>query len=266
MTGGFQQIAEVLKRYLAGEIQGTEVGELDVVTLLNRLEAITPGGVYSASIDQIAEKLKVLATEDREIRQMMVQKGQPHRYQSGYHQPFLKVGGDFNVGGDFVQGTKITNQPSYRESIRTAPETTHVFLSYATEDRTSVLRLANLIKASGMNVWVDHADLRGGQDWEGVITQQLAICDVVVACLSTRFIQKFNKRDSFLRKEIEISRSRMPTRPECIFMVPFCLEPCSVPQEMAHLHAITCEDEPKYDRLLEALRDRVSTGGSNSLR
>ena len=44
------------------------------------------------------------------------------------------------------------------------------FLSYASEDRAVVERLSQALKAGGVAVWMDRQNLRGGDNWERVIT------------------------------------------------------------------------------------------------
>lgn len=60
------------------------------------------------------------------------------------------------------QATDVPEPPA------TAPV---AFLSYASEDRDLVERLSQSMKAGGVAVWMDRQNLRGGDNWERVITQ-----------------------------------------------------------------------------------------------
>jgi hypothetical protein len=57
------------------------------------------------------------------------------------------------------------------QAIPEPPATAPVaFLSYASEDRALVEQLSQAMKAGGVAVWLDRQNLRGGDNWERVIT------------------------------------------------------------------------------------------------
>jgi hypothetical protein len=59
----------------------------------------------------------------------------------------------------------------HEEAIPEPPATAPIaFLSYASEDRDLVERLSQAMKAGGIAVWMDRQNLRGGDNWERVIT------------------------------------------------------------------------------------------------
>jgi hypothetical protein len=256
MAGGFKGIAATLKLYLEGNLHSVEAEGIDLNTLVERLEAIAPGNFRSTSVEQIAKMLVGLAARDRTIRQLLAEARTSQPRETDRTVSLIRAGRDVRIGGDLVTGAKIIGANPQQESAQTEPATSRVFLSYASEDGVSVSNLAKLLKAAGIDVWIDNTELRGGQAWETAITERIAGCDRVVACLTQRFVDKFSQGKTFLRREIELALSRVPPGPEHVFLVPFCLEPCRLPEEMAHLHAITCTSEPQYDRLLEALRNR----------
>jgi hypothetical protein len=51
-----------------------------------------------------------------------------------------------------------------------------VFLSYAHEDAMAAQRLAEALRASGVAVWFDQSELRGGDAWDAHIRRQIAAC------------------------------------------------------------------------------------------
>lgn len=59
-----------------------------------------------------------------------------------------------------------------REQVIPEPPSTApvAFLSYASEDRDLVERLSLAMKAGGVAIWLDRQNLRGGDNWERVIT------------------------------------------------------------------------------------------------
>lgn len=44
-----------------------------------------------------------------------------------------------------------------------------VFLSYAHEDAAVVRRIAEVLRAAGIEVWFDESELRGGDAWDANI-------------------------------------------------------------------------------------------------
>ncbi|MBS0396827.1 MAG: toll/interleukin-1 receptor domain-containing protein, partial [Proteobacteria bacterium] len=45
-------------------------------------------------------------------------------------------------------------------------ESSAVFLSYASEDAPTAARIAEALRAAGIEVWFDQDELRGGDDWD----------------------------------------------------------------------------------------------------
>ena len=51
-----------------------------------------------------------------------------------------------------------------------------IFLSYAREDSDAARRIADALRAAGIEVWFDQSELRGGDAWDGKIRQQIKEC------------------------------------------------------------------------------------------
>lgn len=51
-----------------------------------------------------------------------------------------------------------------------------VFLSYASQDAEAALRLAEALRAGGVEVWLDTTELRGGDSWDQKIKKQVREC------------------------------------------------------------------------------------------
>ncbi len=49
-----------------------------------------------------------------------------------------------------------------------------VFLSYASQDAEAVLRIAEALRAAGVEVWFDKDELVGGDAWDAKIRGQIA--------------------------------------------------------------------------------------------
>ncbi len=59
-----------------------------------------------------------------------------------------------------------------------------VFLSYAREDTDAARRLAEALRSSGLEVWFDENELRGGEAWDAKIRRQIDDCALFVAVIS----------------------------------------------------------------------------------
>ena len=61
-----------------------------------------------------------------------------------------------------------------------------VFLSYAREDTPAAKRIAEALRAFGIEVWFDQSELRGGDAWDTKIRGQIKSCTLFVAIVSGR--------------------------------------------------------------------------------
>ena len=55
-----------------------------------------------------------------------------------------------------------------------------VFLSYAREDLESARRIADALRAFGVETWIDQSELRGGDAWDQQIRRQIKECALFV--------------------------------------------------------------------------------------
>lgn len=61
-----------------------------------------------------------------------------------------------------------------------------VFLSYAHEDTETAQRVAEMLRAAGVEVWFDQNELRGGDAWDQKIRRQIRDCALFVPVISPR--------------------------------------------------------------------------------
>ncbi len=66
----------------------------------------------------------------------------------------------------------------------TAPVTGAVFLSYARDDAAVARRIAEALRASGLEVWFDESELRGGDTWDAKIRRQIKECVLFLPVVS----------------------------------------------------------------------------------
>jgi TolB-like protein len=64
------------------------------------------------------------------------------------------------------------------------PPARAVFLSYAREDAEPVRRIADALRAFGVEVWFDQNELRGGDAWDAKIRTQIRTCTLCVPVIS----------------------------------------------------------------------------------
>ena len=68
----------------------------------------------------------------------------------------------------------------------TPPNGPAVFLSYAREDGAAVQRIADALRAFGVEVWFDQNELRGGDTWDQKIRSQIRTCALFVPIVSAQ--------------------------------------------------------------------------------
>ena len=59
-----------------------------------------------------------------------------------------------------------------------------VFLSYASEDAQAAQRIAQALRGSGIEVWFDQSELRGGDVWDQSIRRQIKTCALFIPIVS----------------------------------------------------------------------------------
>ncbi|MGH4001896.1 MAG: toll/interleukin-1 receptor domain-containing protein, partial [Pseudonocardiaceae bacterium] len=100
------------------------------------------------------------------------------------------------------------------------------FLSYARLDQELALRLAAALRARGLDPWIDIAELRPGQEWEGVVERAVAESTSVIVLCTPRLVPKQ------LRREWDFARWHGVT------IVPVLWGVTDPPDPLAGLHPI----------------------------
>ena len=59
-----------------------------------------------------------------------------------------------------------------------------VFLSYASQDADAARRICDMLRATGLEVWFDQSELRGGDAWDASIRKQIKECTLFVPIIS----------------------------------------------------------------------------------
>lgn len=80
-----------------------------------------------------------------------------------------------------------------------------VFLSYAREDSAAAQRIADALRAFGIEVWFDQAELRGGDTWDQKIRGQIKTCMLFVPIVSA---QTEARSEGYFRREWKLAVDR----------------------------------------------------------
>jgi len=101
-----------------------------------------------------------------------------------------------------------------------------VFLSYAREDIEAVKRLKALLEKAGLPVWFDMEQIKGGQDWERRIAENVRSCALFVPVMSEHTAGQ--TRDAYFRVEWNgaIERTQRMKSGE-VFIVPVVVDQLS---------------------------------------
>jgi hypothetical protein len=128
-----------------------------------------------------------------------------------------------------------------------------IFISYASLDRPTARRLAQVLEACGWSVWWDYRGLRGGQPFEGVIEQAISTARVVIVVWSQNSIQS-----DWVRAEAALALDEKK-------LVPLRIDKTVLPLRYRNIHTIDLsswtgerEAEP-FERLLETLSDYLGS-------
>lgn len=97
-----------------------------------------------------------------------------------------------------------------------------VFLSYAREDAPAARRIAEALRAAGVEVWFDENELRGGDEWDAHIKRQIRECALFIPIISA---QTQARTEGYFRREWKLADHRtgdMGRRRA--FLVPVCID------------------------------------------
>jgi HEAT repeat protein len=101
------------------------------------------------------------------------------------------------------------------------------FISYVGENRATVVRLAQALRAFDVDVWLDRDRLSPGMRWRTAIREAIAHGDFFIACFSREYQERSR---SYMNEELVLAidelRRRTTTR---AWFIPVLLNECEVP-------------------------------------
>jgi TolB-like protein/Tfp pilus assembly protein PilF len=97
-----------------------------------------------------------------------------------------------------------------------------VFLSYASEDAVAAERIADALRARGVEVWFDKTELRGGDSWDQKIRRQIRQCALFVPIISAHSEARL---EGYFRREWKLASDRtQDMADEQPFLVPVVID------------------------------------------
>src|SRR3954468_7280033 len=103
-----------------------------------------------------------------------------------------------------------------------AAENKAVFLSYASQDAEAARRIADTLRAVGVEVWFDQNELVGGDAWDAKIRGQIGSCALFVPLISAATQAR---REGYFRLEWRIAAQRTHMMSESIaFLLPVVID------------------------------------------
>ena len=93
-----------------------------------------------------------------------------------------------------------------------------VFLSYASQDAEAAQKIAEALRAGGIEVFLDQSELRGGDAWDQKIRKQIKTCALFIPVISHA---THDRREGYFRLEwkLAVDRSHLMDA-ELAFLLP----------------------------------------------
>ena len=131
-----------------------------------------------------------------------------------------------------------------------------IFVSYATPDLDMARALVSFLKSAGVKTWFDKDDLLAGQDWDAEIAREIRECAIVLVCLSSKAIPRRGYFHKEMRTALDVA---MTIPPKQLYVMPFKLDQCEIPDELARYHVADLFEENGAEILLKSLSFALKT-------
>ena len=144
-----------------------------------------------------------------------------------------------------------------------------VFLSYAREDTAAARRIADALRAFGVEVWLDQSELRGGEAWDASIRQQIKGCVLFLAIISANTQRR---REGYFRREWNLAVERTHDMAhDAPFVLPIVIDEtaegeASVPDAFRRAHWIRLAHGVPSTQFVEQVRRLLAPSESPPVR
>lgn len=114
-----------------------------------------------------------------------------------------------------------------------------VFISYARDDSAAAIRITEALRERGVEVWLDQAELVGGEAWDATIKRQIRECALFIPIISA---QTQRRIEGYFRREWLLAAERTRDMAQGVtFIVPLAIDDVSetvavVPEEFLRVH------------------------------
>ena len=99
-----------------------------------------------------------------------------------------------------------------------------IFVSYAHEDLEAAVRLADGLRAAGLEVWFDKKALQMGDDWARSIRRGIERCSLFLPVVSRQAVSEENRRRYFWREWNDADEFARGMAPDEVFIVPVVID------------------------------------------
>jgi hypothetical protein len=99
-----------------------------------------------------------------------------------------------------------------------------IFVSYASDDLEPASRLADGLRAAGLEVWFDKNALQMGDDWARSIRRGMDQCSLFLPVISRQTLSEENRRRYFWREWNEAEEFARGMAPDEAFIVPIVID------------------------------------------
>lgn len=128
-----------------------------------------------------------------------------------------------------------------------------IFLSYASDDKNSVLRLRDELQSNTFDIWLDTDRLHSGAEYDKVIARNIGRCGVFIAVISLAALNRLrlwrdedghhpDKKPYFL-KEWELALARTGLEPDSLRVFPIRVDTSDLHNDLipSDLRRLTCD-------------------------
>jgi formylglycine-generating enzyme required for sulfatase activity len=126
-----------------------------------------------------------------------------------------------------------------------------VFISYSHADKRFVDGLANRLKASGVDVWIDTWMIKVGDSITDKINEGIGTSDWLIVVLSSTSVSS-----RWVKEELNAATVKNIEEDKHAFILPVLIEKCEIPSLLRHRKYANFKDDPEYafQELLEVIR------------
>jgi formylglycine-generating enzyme required for sulfatase activity len=131
-----------------------------------------------------------------------------------------------------------------------------VFISYCHADSHFVDQLADRLKASGVNVWIDKWKIKVGDSIIQRINEGIGASDRLIVVLSRSSVES-----KWVREELNAATIKNVEQEKHAFILPVLIEECKIPSLLQHRKYANFKDDRNqaFEELLEVIRPEVTS-------